>query len=261
VADILNFYYPHSEPHGSVGDLWVRTPKHDAKSLVKYSKHHPDLEFSHFVIPQVPGSMRRSKPVRGVLESLFRAKKYMVPLALFHPFIAGGVASVYLVGDRFNPARNAEVFSLTGAPEPPPTNDERQAYLKSLEHLAAGDSENESSHDAIPWRKFEAKAQPGLDGDGGPVLLAYYNDDRIELGVARSDLSMSGAPLELQQELMISRLKQALTRSRAPRTSSTELREDWNLLEQLSDVKQANGMGVADSASGAGKRAAALNSD
>jgi hypothetical protein len=35
VREILNFYYPHAIPHGSVADLFVSTPKHSAKSLVR----------------------------------------------------------------------------------------------------------------------------------------------------------------------------------------------------------------------------------
>ena len=85
VREVLNFYYPKSVSRGAVADLFVSTPKHAAKSLARYGKRHPDLEFTRFVIPQVPGTVKRSRPVRGVLESVFRAKKYVVVLAAFHP--------------------------------------------------------------------------------------------------------------------------------------------------------------------------------
>ena len=239
VADILNFYYPHSETRGAIGDLFVSTPKHEAKSLVRYGRHHPELQFTHFVIPQVPGTMKRSKPVHGILESVFRAKKYVAALALFHPTIAGGVAFAYLVGDRFNPARNAEVFSLTGEPVAPLTNGERRAFLKDLVTQAAGDKEHETSRDETAWRKFEVKAQPELNAAGEPMLQANYHNEMVELGVARSDLGRGSAPLELQRGMMISRLKQSLARSRAPRISEVELREDLQLLAKLDETKQA----------------------
>jgi hypothetical protein len=261
VTDILNFYHPRSESHGSIVDLGFSTPKHEAKSLVRYSRHHPELKFTAFVIPQVPGTMRRSKPVRGVLESIFRAKKYAAALALINPFIAGGVVSVDLVGDRFNFAKNAPVFNLTGEPVAPATKSEKQNYLKNLETAAMGGTENESSRDALTWRKFEAKAQPGLDAAGEPVLQAHYNNGVVEVGVARSDLSSGGAPLELQRGLMISRLKQTLSRSRAPRISSSELREDWELLEKLDDIRQANASTPRDSTNLSEKRAVGLNSN
>jgi hypothetical protein len=261
VADILNFYYPNSESHGSIADLGISTPKHDAKSLVRYSRHHRDLKFTTFVIPQVPGAMRRSKPVRGVLESLFRAKKYAAALALFNPFIAGGVVSADLVGDRFNSARNSPVFDLTGEPMAPPTKSEKHDYLKSLESAAVNGSENEPGRDALIWRKFEAKAQPGLDAAGEPVLQAQYNGNVVELGVARSDLSSGSAPLELQRGLMVSRLKQALAGSRAPRISSSELREDWELLKKIDETRLANASTTQGPGNKNEKGAAELNSN
>jgi hypothetical protein len=243
VREILNFYYPNSMPRGSITDLGVSTPKHEAKSLVKYGKRHSDLEFTRFVIPQVPGSVKRSRPVRGVLESLVRAKKYALVLAAFHPLLAGGVVSVDLVGDRFNPARNMPVFSLNGEPLAPPTNAERSIYRKDLRTVAANGAESGATSGETTWRKFVEKSQPEFDAAGQPVLQAPYGPggkDAVELGVTRSDLQSEGAPEELQRELMVSRLKQTLAHSRAPRISSSELREDWLLLEKIDGAEQEN---------------------
>src|SRR5579863_3857023 len=241
VREVLDFYYPHAVARASIADLGVSTPKHAAKSLVRYSKRHRDLEFAEFVIPQVPGSVKRSRPVRGVLESVFRAKKYVVVLAAFHPLIAGGVLSADLVGDRFNPARNSPVFSLTSAPLPPPTNSERRSFLKDLQTVAENDAERDSPAGGINLREFVDKSEPEFDADGQPVLQAPYGPDgkfMVELGVTRSDLRSKDAPAELQRELMVSRLKQTLARSRAPRISSNELREDWHLLEKIDEAPQ-----------------------
>ena len=238
VRDVLDFYYPKMVARGAIADLGVSTPKHAAKSLVKYSRRHPDLEFTRFVIPQVPGNVKRSKPVRGVLESVFRAKKYAVVLAAFHPFIAGGVVSVDLVGDRFNPARNALVFSLTGEPSAPPTKAERRIFRKGLQTVTANGADSDARRDAITWRTFVEKSQPEFNADGQPVLKAHDGEDTVELEVTRKDLPSEDAPVELQRELMVSRLKQTLANSRAPRTSSSELREDWLLLKNIDDAEQ-----------------------
>lgn len=238
VRQILNFYYPKSVSRGNIADLFVSTPKHAAKSLVRYSKHHRDLEFTEFVIPQVPGSMKRSKPVRGVLESLFRAKKYVVVLAAFHPFVAGGVLTVDLVGDRFNPARNSNVFNVEGEPLAPPTMEEKKIYLKEIQALEDGDLEPAGSRE-ITWRKFVEMAQPGLDKNGQVILQAVDGNDVMELGVTRRDLQTEDAPIELQKDLMVSRLKQTLANSRAPRISDGELRQDWLLLERIDAAEQA----------------------
>ena len=261
VREILDFYYPKSVSRGNIADLFVSTPKHAAKSVVRYSKHHPDLEFTHFDIPQVPGSMKRSRPVRGVLESVFRAKKYVVVLAAFHPFIAGGVVSVYLVGDRFNPARNTSVFSLNGGPQPPPTKDERRTYLKEVRSEIATNADIGSHDGAISLRKFVEKSKPEFDADGQPVLRGSDGNDTVQLGITRRDLLSEKAPVGLQRELMVFRLKQTLARSRAPRISSGELREDWQLLEEIDQADQGKLPKKLDQRNQTVNQAAARTSD
>jgi hypothetical protein len=58
---IVNFYYPHAIHRSIIADLGVTTPKQAAKSLVHSAKHHPEMQLTTFVIPQVPG-LKRSKP-------------------------------------------------------------------------------------------------------------------------------------------------------------------------------------------------------
>ena len=54
---VLNFYAPHSVHRNFFTDAGITTPKQVAKSLNSYARHHPILEMSSFVIPQVPGSI------------------------------------------------------------------------------------------------------------------------------------------------------------------------------------------------------------
>ncbi len=239
VREVLNFYYPKSESRGNMTDLFVSTPKHSAKSLVRYGKRHPDLEFTQFVIPQVPGSVKRSRPVRGVLESLFRAKKYVVVLAAFHPFIAGGVLTADLVGDRFNPARNSIVFNVAGDLQAPPTKLEKSTYLKEVQTLEAIKGHSDEISDGITLRKFVDEAQPQFGAEGQAVLQVTDGNGTVKLGLTRAGLQTEDASAELQRELMVFRLKQTLARSRAPRISSGELREDWRLLEKIDNAEQA----------------------
>jgi hypothetical protein len=82
------------------------TPKQTAKSLLHYAKRHPALELSSFEIPQVPGTVERSRPVRGVLEALVKSKKYILPLAplaLLHPYFGGSLVVAWIQGGHFNP--------------------------------------------------------------------------------------------------------------------------------------------------------------
>jgi hypothetical protein len=110
---ILDFYYPHSVHRNFIADLGITTPKQMAKSLVKYSHRHPDLEFSAFVIPQVPGSIHRSHGADGVMEAVVKSKKYVVPLAILHPFFAGGVTVLYLGKGRFSPSREVQRYPMS----------------------------------------------------------------------------------------------------------------------------------------------------
>ena len=103
---ILNFYYPHSVRRNFTVDAGLTTPKQLARSLTQYAKRHESLDFQAYILPQVTGSISRSRPVRGVVESFLKTK-YVVPLAVFQPTIAVGLVADYLVRGRFDPARNA----------------------------------------------------------------------------------------------------------------------------------------------------------
>jgi hypothetical protein len=83
------------------------------------SRIHRDLQFSSFVIPQVPGTVPRSKPVRGVLESLVKSKKYALPLvseAALHPAVGGSLAFAWIEGVQFNPRRIAVPGDASAGP-------------------------------------------------------------------------------------------------------------------------------------------------
>lgn len=110
---VLNFYYSHSIHRNFISDVGLMTPKQAARSLAKYGKHHSDLETNAFVIPQVPGSIRRSTPINGVLESLVMSKKYVLPLAVLHPIVTGTLVVAYLGDGRFHPDPKAAVFDPT----------------------------------------------------------------------------------------------------------------------------------------------------
>ncbi len=107
---VLNFYYPHAVHRNFIADAGVMTPKQAAKSLVKYSRRHPETDLRTFVIPQVPGAIRRSTPVDGVVESLVKSKKYVVPLAILNPYVTGTLVAAYLGDGRFHPDPHAQVF-------------------------------------------------------------------------------------------------------------------------------------------------------
>ncbi|HLH09594.1 MAG TPA: hypothetical protein VKW78_20315 [Terriglobales bacterium] len=144
---VFDIYYPGVMHRSFTADGGITTPKQIAKSLVKYTKKHPELDFSASVIQQVPGTPR-SKAVHGVFESIVRSKKYLVPLAVFHPAIAGSLAAAYVAGGRFNPARYAkQPFYI--APEQVAS---RQSPARGEAVSSAANSHVESSGFAHPMQ-------------------------------------------------------------------------------------------------------------
>lgn len=106
---IVNFYHPHSVRRSLTADSGITTPKQVAKALSYFSRHHPEMGLHEFAIEQVPGTIPRSRPVHGVLESILKSKKYVVPLTVLHPVIAASLAVSYVRGGRFNLSRAASV--------------------------------------------------------------------------------------------------------------------------------------------------------
>src|SRR6201993_798576 len=182
VKGIINFYYAGALHRGIIGDLGISTPKQIAKCLAHYSKHHPELESISFVIPQVPGTMKRSKPVRGVVESAFKAKKYMAPLLVWHPAIVGCFAAAYVTGSTgFDPARHALVFDPHRDLEPPMSAQQRREYLNRVELVER--SITESSVQEVKWPRLQAGAQPELDEAGRPVFNVHLGDETVKVGL------------------------------------------------------------------------------
>src|SRR5215467_2542255 len=198
VKGIVNFYYPHAVHRALIADLGVTTPKQAAKSLVRYSKHHPETQLTKFLIPQVPG-LKRSKPVHGVMESLVLAKKYVTPVLLFHPFVIGTVEAAYWTGWRFDPAKDALIFD-PNSPDPrralemPLNKMERRSYEELV--LSAKRASDESGE--LPsWRRVEGDAEPELDAAGQPFLRLQIDGRTTQLGLCRGNTLRLSAPPEL----------------------------------------------------------------
>ena len=252
VRNVVNFYYPKAATRSFFADLEVATPKHVAKSVVKYAHHHPDIAFSAFVIPQISGSIKRSTPIHGVVDSVFKAKKYEIPLLVFHPFVGGGFAVAYVVSGRFNPARNALMFTPDGALEPPLTDEQRRTYAKGLEEMLRSQQEvtgakgNAAGKSA--WREMESKARFAPDAEGHPAVSIAAGEDLVNgnaatedsvplpatfVGLTRDNILNSTASAALTRDLLITRLRQELSKGTSPHTSDREFRSDLALLEKL----------------------------
>lgn len=106
---ILNLYYHGAIQRNYIADAGMTTPQQIVKCLLSYSRKHPGFSLSSFFLPQVVGSRRPSHRLNGVSEAFVRSKKYIVPLAAFHPWIAGSIFAVYMAKGRFNVAKCATI--------------------------------------------------------------------------------------------------------------------------------------------------------
>ncbi|MBT9330454.1 hypothetical protein [Paracidobacterium acidisoli] len=154
---VMNFYYPHAVHRNFIVDVGIMTPKQIARSLVKYDRHHDEMDMRTFVIPQVPGSIPRSKSVDGVIESLVKSKKYVLPLALLHPVVAGSLVAAYIVDGRFHTDPKAVVYEPESGLDP----GESRETAPGASHPSAGTGQGmvESSATAPPDTSTESNGQ------------------------------------------------------------------------------------------------------
>jgi len=238
VRQIINFYYPKAIHRSIIADLGVTTPKQSAKSLAHFAKHHPEMQLTTFIIPQVPG-LKRSKPVHGVIESLVLAKKYVTPVLLFHPFLVGTAEAAYWAGWRFNPGKGALIFDPSyggqaGGLEMPLTAHQRRSFARSVSAWKREDGEMDSTH----WRKLQAGADPQLDAAGRPMLRMQVAESTFQIGLCPGNVLRLNAPPEFAEQLLLSRLEQEL-KPKPARISERQVKNDWNLLERAMETRKS----------------------
>jgi len=205
-----------------------------AKLLTRYSTHHPQLEFSRIVIPQVPGSMPRSSSVHGVVDAFFTSKKYIVPSAVVSPIFAGCVFAVYVGtgASRFEPAHNAMVFVVGSEPQAPLDREDLRAYRLELKHLLAETYSRKPNHSIDKnWERLQSKAKTTVDAEGRPVLEVQVGDDVVEIGASADNVLNGNAPPQIVRQLLEARLASELRR-RQHGVTETEVARDWKLLQQ-----------------------------
>jgi hypothetical protein len=231
----INFYYPRTLHRNLIADMGITTPKEIAKLLAKFSAKHPELESSSFVIPQVPGSVPRSTNVHGVVESLLKSKKYILPVAAFEPVAAGAMAVAYVSGGgRFDPKKNALVLAPGQPPEAPLATAERRNYQHELNSmLAQAGPKLKPGRNEKVWAHLENSSEPQLDEYGRVTLRVRRDEEWVDVGIARENILNGGTPPDLAKELLAARLQEELRPSDSPRASQTEVMNDWNLLRSL----------------------------
>ncbi len=126
-ADMVNLYFPGLVKGGDhIADFGLMTPKQVARSIADYGQAHPEAHLQVFEVPQVPGSLRRSRPVRGAAEAGLKTKRYLATLLVIQPEIPVGLAILYLDHGRWRIGRNAEVVGPAYFTDDNPANQSQQ---------------------------------------------------------------------------------------------------------------------------------------
>ncbi len=142
VADVVNFYFPGAVRRSDrVADFGLMTPKQVARSLAAYGAAHPEEDLRVLEIPQVPGSLPRSRPVRGGAEAGLKTKRYLVPLIAIQPEVPLALAVLYLDHGRWQVGKGAEIaqpaaFYLQPASSQPVSS--QPAELLAVKQLRSG---------------------------------------------------------------------------------------------------------------------------
>jgi len=232
VHDVVTFYYPDSVWRSKLGDLGVMTPKQAAKSFTQFSKRNPQLQLTRFFVPQVPGTVKRSKPVHGLVDGVFHAKKYFVPLAVFTPFVAGGVATVYYFGGRFDPAKEVAMWTPDGVLDRPLTKEERRAWQRDLEALVKSDPSLKSALSKTQWKALEASSEFHTDDQGRAVIQLSSPQGSANLGATRSNILASSDAQTQARLLLVARLREELRGGRTKKATNRSIQSDFDLLQQ-----------------------------
>ena len=59
------------------------------------------------------GGYSTQQAVRRIVESVVKAKKYVIILAIFQPYVAGSIAAAYLIDGQFSPNKKAMISTWT----------------------------------------------------------------------------------------------------------------------------------------------------
>jgi hypothetical protein len=134
---ILNEYFPRTFDRSIFPDAGMTTPKQMTYKLVRYARQHPETQLSVVEIDQVPGYRRLSRHNKSISESLITTA-YAVPIAIFNPYLAGGLFVDYMVRGRYHLIpRKPEILnpdnlaSLTTGAEPAQNPNSANAQVPS----------------------------------------------------------------------------------------------------------------------------------
>jgi hypothetical protein len=95
-AEMLAMALPaHTFHRNFWADFNMTTPKNLARQLDSYGRAHPEVQLEVFSIPQVAGTLRRSRPLMGAAEMFVAEKRYTLAVAVLQPELLPALYAVY----------------------------------------------------------------------------------------------------------------------------------------------------------------------
>jgi hypothetical protein len=119
-ADLLSVVLPGVLYRNVLSDFDMTTPKGLARQLDAYANSHPELNLQVYEIPQIPGTLRRSRPLRGSAETFVKTKRYLATLIAIQPEAILADWIIYETKGRWRPGLDA--IALPPGEIPLPSN-------------------------------------------------------------------------------------------------------------------------------------------
>ncbi len=111
-ADLLRIALPPAAIHRNVlADFDMTTPKNLAREVDTYGGAHPELGLKVYEVPQIPGTLRRSRPIRGAAESLISQKRYFAVVLVLQPELMLADWIIYEKRGKWALGRDAEIVT------------------------------------------------------------------------------------------------------------------------------------------------------
>jgi hypothetical protein len=120
-AEVLNTVLPGTFHRNNIADFQMMSPKQDARLLQAYGEAHPEAGLRVYEVPQIAGTLRRSRPVRGAAETLIKTKRYLATLLVIQPEVVLGSWIIYETKGKYTVGLDAvtlaprDEFGVRGA--------------------------------------------------------------------------------------------------------------------------------------------------
>jgi len=152
-ADLLNTVIPGALHRNVLGDFDFYTPKELARQLDHYGHTHPEANLRVYEIPQLPGALRRSRPLRGSSEVFVKTKRYLATLIVIQPEAILADWIFYETKDKWTPGRDATLvnpadWSAVQTNATPPINSIASVRLPLNSYFSSASTFSSTTSDA-----------------------------------------------------------------------------------------------------------------